>query len=128
MFVVRTHSIFKLTVLREFNQSRFHPQLNEEDYVIPALKGEGSDDQYERAMIIEPRKRYYDAHIATLIFTSLYPSILMPHNLSYRTLLNREAIERSVKLINLEIDYLQTPNNGMAFIASWLLYIEHLLT
>ncbi|KAF8991557.1 hypothetical protein BDZ89DRAFT_1054483, partial [Hymenopellis radicata] len=29
-----------LTVLREFNQSRFHPQLNEEDYVIPALKGE----------------------------------------------------------------------------------------
>ncbi|KAF9045725.1 hypothetical protein BDZ89DRAFT_1058684 [Hymenopellis radicata] len=89
--------------------SQLFRKANEEGYVIPALKGEGSDDQYEGATVIEPRKGYYDAPIATLDFSSLYPSIMMAHNLCYTTLLDREAIER-LKLVK-DVDYIQTPNN-----------------
>jgi len=38
--------------------------------------------------------RYYDTPIATLDFSSLYPSIMMAHNLCYTTLLNESAIKR----------------------------------
>ena len=37
--------------------------------------------------------RYYDTPIATLDFASLYPSIMMAHNLCYTTLLNEAAIK-----------------------------------
>jgi DNA polymerase elongation subunit (family B) len=71
----------------------------------------GSDEQYEGATVIEPKKGYYDVPIATLDFSSLYPSIMMAHNLCYTTLLDKSTIER----LNLQkdVDYLQTPNNGM---------------
>ncbi len=36
--------------------------------------------------MIEPKKAYYDTPIATLDFASLYPSIMMAHNLCYSTL------------------------------------------
>ena len=70
----------------------------------------GSDEQYEGATVIEPKKGYYDSPIATLDFSSLYPSIMMAHNLCYTTLLDKSTIER----LNLQkdVDYLQTPNNG----------------
>ena len=70
----------------------------------------GSDEQYEGATVIEPKKGYYDVPIATLDFSSLYPSIMMAHNLCYTTLLDKNTIER----LNLQkdVDYLQTPNNG----------------
>ena len=70
----------------------------------------GSDDQYEGATVIEPKKGYYDVPIATLDFSSLYPSIMMAHNLCYTTLLDKNTIDR----LNLQkdVDYIQTPNNG----------------
>ena len=70
----------------------------------------GSDEQYEGATVIEPRKGYYDVPIATLDFSSLYPSIMMAHNLCYTTLLDKNTIDR----LNLQkdMDYIQTPNNG----------------
>ncbi|KAI0313537.1 DNA polymerase family B-domain-containing protein [Amylostereum chailletii] len=89
--------------------SQLYRKANEDDYIIPSLKGEGSDEQYEGATVIEPKKGYYDAPIATLDFSSLYPSIMMAHNLCYTTLLDKATIER----LNLEkdVDYIQTPNN-----------------
>lgn len=69
----------------------------------------GSEDQYEGATVIEPVKGYYDVPIATLDFASLYPSIMMAHNLCYTTLLDRTTIER-LRLVEGE-DYVKTPNN-----------------
>ncbi len=70
----------------------------------------GSDEQYEGATVIEPKKGYYDVPIATLDFSSLYPSIMMAHNLCYTTLLDKATVDR-LGLVR-DRDYVQTPNNG----------------
>jgi DNA polymerase delta subunit 1 len=49
-----------------------------------ASAGGGDDEGYEGATVIEPVKGFYDEPIATLDFASLYPSIMMAHNLCYR--------------------------------------------
>uniref|UniRef100_A0A1B0GNL4 DNA polymerase n=1 Tax=Phlebotomus papatasi TaxID=29031 RepID=A0A1B0GNL4_PHLPP len=56
-------------------------------YLIPTHGGGASDEQYEGATVIEPKCGYYGDPIATLDFASLYPSIMMAHNLCYTTLL-----------------------------------------
>ncbi|KAG1741100.1 DNA polymerase family B-domain-containing protein [Suillus lakei] len=89
--------------------SQLFRKANEEGYVIPVLKGEGSDEQYEGATVIEPKKGYYDTPIATLDFSSLYPSIMMAHNLCYTTLLEKSTIDR-LQFVK-DVDYIQTPNN-----------------
>ena len=48
--------------------------------------------------------------IATLDFSSLYPSIMMAHNLCYTTLLEKGTVDR-LGLVK-DVDYTQTPNNG----------------
>jgi len=45
------------------------------------------------ATVIEPKKGFYDIPIATLDFASLYPSIMMAHNLCYSTLLKKDSAE-----------------------------------
>ncbi|XP_069738764.1 LOW QUALITY PROTEIN: DNA polymerase delta catalytic subunit [Phaenicophaeus curvirostris] len=57
-----------------------------EDLLLPVVRSEGGDD-YEGATVIEPRKGYYESPIVTLDFSSLYPSIMIAHNLCYTTLL-----------------------------------------
>lgn len=102
--------------------SQLYRKANEEGYVIPSLKGEGTDEQYEGATVIEPMKGYYDVPIATLDFSSLYPSIMMAHNLCYTTWLDPGIASR----LKLEkgVDYIQTPNNGMCKICSMHMYIQ----
>ena len=73
----------------------------------------GTDEQYEGATVIEPKKGYYDVPIATLDFSSLYPSIMMAHNLCYTTLLDKTTVDR-LGLVK-DVDYVQTPNNGAQF-------------
>jgi DNA polymerase delta subunit 1 len=51
-------------------------------------------DKYEGATVIDPIKGFYKDPIATLDFASLYPSIMMAHNLCYSTLLRRQDISR----------------------------------
>lgn len=81
--------------------------------VVPNMKQEGSsDEQYEGATVIEPVRGYYSMPIATLDFSSLYPSIMMAHNLCYTTLLDdRSTIDR----LNLKEgeDYIKTPTGDM---------------
>ncbi|KAH7318613.1 DNA polymerase delta, catalytic subunit [Stachybotrys elegans] len=81
----------------------------EQQLVIPDLASNGSDDQYVGATVIEPKRGYYKAPIATLDFASLYPSIIQAHNLCYTTLLTSDAIKK----FNLkkDEDYIVTPNN-----------------
>lgn len=79
----------------------------QENVVVPNMRSEGSNEEYEGATVIEPIRGYYDVPIATLDFSSLYPSIMMAHNLCYTTLLNKQLI----KAFNLtEDDYTYTPN------------------
>lgn len=79
-------------------------------YLMPAHHGQGSDDQFEGATVIEPKKGYYADPISTLDFASLYPSIMMAHNLCYTTLLPPSA-QRDLKLNSNDIS--TTPSNNM---------------
>lgn len=83
----------------------------EQKLVIPNMKADPSDEQYEGATVIEPTRGYYDVPIATLDFASLYPSIMQAHNLCYTTLLSKTAIEK-LHLIKDE-DYIVTPNGDL---------------
>ncbi|KAI8146145.1 DNA polymerase family B-domain-containing protein [Fennellomyces sp. T-0311] len=91
--------------------SQLYRRALEQDIVIPVVKSEVTDEQYEGATVIDPVKGYYDKPIATLDFTSLYPSIMQAHNLCYTTLLNSEIIQ-SMGLVQ-DVDYVVTPNNDM---------------
>lgn len=45
---------------------------------------------YEGATVLDPKAGYYSRPVATLDFASLYPSIMMAHNLCYTTLVPRD--------------------------------------
>lgn len=85
------------------------------DTVIPNMQSQATDEQYEGATVIEPIRGYYDIPIATLDFSSLYPSIMMAHNLCYTTLTSKAMVEK----FNLKVDedYVITPN-GDHFVTS----------
>jgi DNA polymerase delta subunit 1 len=96
--------------------SQLYRKANEEGYLVPSFKSEGSEEQYEGATVIEPKKGYYEVPIATLDFSSLYPSIMMAHNLCYTTLLDRRTVER-LNLVK-DVDYVETPNRDLFVTAS----------
>ncbi|EDV29384.1 uncharacterized protein TRIADDRAFT_18979 [Trichoplax adhaerens] len=78
----------------------------EEKMLMPAHKAEAGDD-YTGAIVIEPVRGYYDCPIATLDFSSLYPSIMQAHNLCYTTLLQHHHLS------NLSPDdYIKTPSGN----------------
>jgi len=81
-------------------------------FVMPTQKSEASTDKFEGATVLDPITGYYPQPIATLDFASLYPSIMMAHNLCYCTLLKPEQ----VKTLPSE-DYTQTPT-GCYFLKS----------
>eukprot|EP00051_Salpingoeca_urceolata_P010275 m.125101 g.125101 ORF g.125101 m.125101 type:complete len:1107 (+) comp16646_c1_seq1:2250-5570(+) len=93
--------------------SQLMRRAKEEDLVIPVKDAQGSDDQYEGATVIEPAKGYYDTPIATLDFSSLYPSIMMAHNLCYTTFLNSKNEREGLK----PDEYIKTPT-GDFFVKS----------
>nr|BCB92279.1 DNA polymerase delta catalytic subunit [Cyzicus gifuensis] len=66
-------------------------KAREHGLLMPAHKAEAGED-YEGATVIEPERGYYKSPIATLDFSSLYPSIMMAHNLCYTTLLSPRDI------------------------------------
>lgn len=60
--------------------------------VSPGLQSQGgmpgSDKvAYEGATVLDAKQGFYRTPVATLDFASLYPSIMMAHNLCYSTLL-----------------------------------------
>lgn len=87
--------------------SQLYRKANAEGLVIPTYKrtGDSGAVSYEGATVIEPKKGYYDTPIATLDFNSLYPSIMMAHNLCYSTLISENVAKTMVK----DVDYIQTP-------------------
>jgi len=96
---------------------------------MPVHQGHGSDEQFEGATVIEPKRGYYNDPIATLDFSSLYPSIIMAHNLCYTTLL---TIAKK-KELNIQEDKITTTPSNSSFIKSTVRkgilpeILEHLL-
>lgn len=77
---------------------------------MPVHQGRATDEQFEGATVIEPKRGYYSDPIATLDFSSLYPSIIMAHNLCYTTLL---TVSKKREL-NIEEDQITaTPSNSL---------------
>merc|ERR1712223_432893 len=82
----------------------------EHNLVIPTYQGQQGDDNFEGATVIEPKRGYYNKPIATLDFSSLYPSIMMAHNLCYTTLLKAGSVNQH----NLnDADYIRTPSGNL---------------
>merc|ERR1711957_661605 len=64
------------------------------DFLMPTMRSEKSDDKFEGATVLDPITGYYEKPIATLDFASLYPSIMMAHNLCYCTLLTPDSLKK----------------------------------
>ena len=73
--------------------------------IIPTKRSEKTDEQFEGATVIEPKRGYYTHPIATLDFASLYPSIMMAHNLCYTTYIPIDQVKHYSP-----DDFIKTPN------------------
>ncbi|XP_066252810.1 DNA polymerase delta catalytic subunit [Euwallacea similis] len=81
----------------------------EAGYFMPAHQGQTNSEQYEGATVIEPIRGYYTDPIATLDFSSLYPSIMIAHNLCYTTLVRSAHMKDTLGLSNDQVT--STPAN-----------------
>uniref|UniRef100_A0A1I7SJG5 DNA polymerase delta catalytic subunit n=1 Tax=Bursaphelenchus xylophilus TaxID=6326 RepID=A0A1I7SJG5_BURXY len=80
-------------------------------YFIPVIdkSGGGDDAGYKGATVLDPIEGFYNQPIATLDFASLYPSIMIAHNLCYSTLIQK-PIPADFKI---DEDYIVSPTNNM---------------
>lgn len=81
-------------------------------YLIPTDKAnaQSSGEKYEGAVVIEPIRGFYQDPVAILDFASLYPSIMMAHNLCYSTLIP------PFKLKDLDVSQYERTPNGDYFV------------
>ncbi|VDK50728.1 unnamed protein product [Anisakis simplex] len=77
-------------------------------FFIPVMDVAPTDDTYEGATVIEPIRGFYAEPIATLDFASLYPSIMIAHNICYTTLIHGNPASHNLK----EDDYEVSPSNN----------------
>lgn len=66
--------------------SQLYRKARQHDLVIPVERKGDNGEKYEGAVVIEPTRGFYEHPVATLDFASLYPSIMMAHNLCYSSL------------------------------------------
>ncbi|KAK9916868.1 hypothetical protein WJX75_008145 [Coccomyxa subellipsoidea] len=60
----------------------------------PRMQGANGDGvAYEGATVLDAKQGFYKTPVATLDFASLYPSIMMAHNLCYSTLLPPDRVK-----------------------------------
>jgi len=59
---------------------------------MPVIEVSQADESYEGATVLDPLTGFYNEPIATLDFASLYPSIMIAHNLCYTTMIKPEKI------------------------------------
>ena len=84
-----------------------------EDLLFPTVDVNTSEENtYEGATVIDPIRGFYNHPIATLDFASLYPSIMMAHNLCYSTLLHSHSDANKYNLVEGE-DYEKTPSGDL---------------
>jgi len=83
-------------------QSQLLRRAAEKQMIIPVIERKDGGDEvaFEGATVIEPEKGYYTDPITTLDFASLYPSIMMAHNLCYTTLTTKREMEAAGHVLN----------------------------
>lgn len=81
-------------------------EAKQHNYILPTIPVT-TGEEFEGATVLNPMTGFYNQPIATLDFASLYPSIIIAHNLCYTTLLTPRAIEKH-KLA--EDEYIRTPS------------------
>ncbi|MES1913269.1 MAG: hypothetical protein MHM6MM_005471 [Cercozoa sp. M6MM] len=77
--------------------------------IMPYRARQANATSYEGATVFEPLSGFYAEPVTTLDFASLYPSIMMAHNLCFTTLLTAKQV-RELNLREGE-DYTKTPEN-----------------
>ncbi len=88
--------------------SQLYRQCLKEDLVIPTIRqqqgaaaaGEEEGVGYKGATVLDPKRGYYQIPITTLDFASLYPSIMIAHNLCYTTLLSKAQAQRMFSFLS----------------------------
>ena len=84
-----TYLIFKGQQIKIISQ--LYRATKDKQYIVPYFKKQfrDADDpvKFQGADVLEPKRGYYDVPIATLDFASLYPSIMISHNMCYSTIL-----------------------------------------
>jgi len=69
-------------------QAQLLREARQRGFVLPSQRpGTGEETTFEGATVLEPACNFYQSPVAVLDFASLYPSIMMAHNLCYCTLL-----------------------------------------
>lgn len=80
--------------------SQLHRKAMMSNFIIPNERikapqtGEDDDKGYEGASVLEPVTSFYEVPIVTLDFASLYPSIMIAHNLCYTTLIKDSEVKQ----------------------------------
>jgi len=77
--------------------SQLYRRTRDEGFIIPCIHFEkGTDDgiQYEGATVIKPLTGFYEKPVTTLDFASLYPSVMIAHNICYTTLVPSNKISQ----------------------------------
>ncbi len=68
--------------------SLLHKEASKKDVIIPKI--ENAKEEYQGATVLTPINGLYHDPVITLDFASLYPSIIMAHNLCYMTFIRDE--------------------------------------
>lgn len=89
--------------------SQILQKTGKQNLVVSLSDSSDGGNGYKEATVIEPCCSYYENSIVVLDFASLYPSIMMAHNLCYTTLLQEK--------IN-DDEYIQTPSTDCFVIPS----------
>ena len=72
--------------------SQLYRRTKKIDLIIPNEIRTSTDGTFAGAFVLPPVANFYKVPIATLDFASLYPSIMMAHNLCYTTLIKDKAV------------------------------------
>lgn len=71
-------------------------KTRKENYIVPYIpvpKDKKNLESYIGAIVIPPVRKFHNTPVSTLDFNSLYPSIMMAHNLCYTTLIQKQEAE-----------------------------------
>tara|TARA_R110002074_G_scaffold317757_1_gene488188 strand:+ start:449 stop:3208 length:2760 start_codon:yes stop_codon:yes gene_type:complete len=71
--------------------SQITRKARELNFMVPTVKKRGDEDGYEGATVLEAHVGAYYTPITALDFASLYPSIMMAHNLCFSTMVMNTA-------------------------------------
>lgn len=114
--ITRMPLLFLLTKGQQIRvQAQLYFYCRQEGYRVPysPQQSKSADVNYEGATVIDPKRGYYNVPIATLDFSSLYPSIMMAHNLCYSTYIHDPA-----SLARFPADQVTRTPNGDYFVKS----------